>query len=57
MYVLETDPIEAVESIYIIELIEIIKAYVLETDPYRGCIKHGKKRKNVKVYVLKADLK
>ena len=49
MFVLETDPIEAVESIYVIEVIEIIKAYVLETDPYRGCIKHvrNKERKSL----------
>ena len=45
MYVLETDSREAVESIYVIEVIEIIKAYVLETDPHSGCIKHVRNEK------------
>ena len=35
-----------------------IETYVLETDPYRGCIEHiRKEKKNIKVYVLKADSK
>ena len=35
----ETNPSEVVKSIYIIE------TYVLETDPYRGCIIHVRRRK------------
>ena len=47
MYVLETDSSEAVESTYVIKFTE---TYVLETDPYRGCIEHIRK-----VYVLETD--
>ena len=36
---------EAVKSIYVIEVIEFIETYVLETDPYRDCIKHIRNEK------------
>ena len=37
---------------------DYLETYVLETDPYRGCIEHiRKEKKNIKGLCLKADSK